>query len=448
MTSKTILVCWLNQFIISHRIQFKNILRRRSELAFVVNQIKTLTPLFGENEINNEFIDQRMFWIFNDISSWNDNRVKCKQCGKSLIHNFGDFYYGYRVYCSKKCANSSEDSCAKSKATRFKKNGGKYFSDETNQKRKNTFIERYGVDNNMKSEEGKKSHRDAIEKKYGKGITNVFQAESCKNKISMTKEQRYGDKNFNNPQKGKQTRSIHAKDPDFQADINRRIQQTSTDRYGVPHPMKCDEVAQRSQANAQKTLSDRYGVHTYMKTPQFQQECIDTWIQNYGVDHPMKCPEVRIRQQQSTASYICDDILFDSSWEVSFYLYHKILGHDVKYNDELTFQYECNSKQHAYIPDFIVDRKVYEIKGNQFFNEDGKMICPYRNEGMSDETYQELCDISEAKHQCMIRNNVIICKKDEMTPIIAFLKDYLGKNYLDRFRKENYMTVENESSQK
>ena len=76
------------------------------------------------------------------------------------------------------------------------------------------------------------------------------------------------------------------------------------------------------------------------------------------------------------------------------------------------------------------------------------MICPYRNEGMSDETYQELCDISEAKHQCMIRNNVIICKKDEMTPIIAFLKDYLGKNYLDRFRKENYMTVENESSQK
>ena len=398
MTSKTILVCWLNQFIISHRIQFKNILRRRSELAFVVNQIKTLTPLFGENEINNEFIDQRMFWIFNDISSWNDNRVKCKQCGKSLIHNFGDFYYGYRVYCSKKCANSSEDSCAKSKATRFKKNGGKYFSDETNQKRKNTFIERYGVDNNMKSEEGKKSHRDAIEKKYGKGITNVFQAESCKNKISMTKEQRYGDKNFNNPQKGKQTRSIHAKDPDFQADINRRIQQTSTDRYGVPHPMKC--------------------------------------------------PEVRIRQQQSTASCICDDILFDSSWEVSFYLYHKILGHDVKYNDELTFQYECNSKQHAYIPDFIVDRKVYEIKGNQFFNEDGKMICPYRNEGMSDETYQELCDISEAKHQCMIRNNVIICKKDEMTPIIAFLKDYLGKNYLDRFRKENYMTVENESSQK
>lgn len=35
-------------------------------------------------------------------------------------------------------------------------------------------MENYGVDNNMKSSKGKKEYRDAIEMKYGKGITNAW----------------------------------------------------------------------------------------------------------------------------------------------------------------------------------------------------------------------------------------------------------------------------------
>ena len=41
-------------------------------------------------------------------------------------------------------------------------------------KRWRKHVSHYGVDNNMKSEKGKKEYKDAIEKKYGKGIVNVY----------------------------------------------------------------------------------------------------------------------------------------------------------------------------------------------------------------------------------------------------------------------------------
>ncbi len=48
------------------------------------------------------------------------------------------------------------------------------------QKAKASFMKNYGVDNNMKIERGKREYQDAIEKKYGKGIINVWQVEEKK----------------------------------------------------------------------------------------------------------------------------------------------------------------------------------------------------------------------------------------------------------------------------
>ena len=64
-------------------------------------------------------------------------------------------------------------------------------------------MQNYGVDNNMKCERGKKEHRDAIEAKYGKGITNVWQAEETKQKAKATRKDKYGDENWNNSLKAR-----------------------------------------------------------------------------------------------------------------------------------------------------------------------------------------------------------------------------------------------------
>ena len=43
-----------------------------------------------------------------------------------------------------------------------------------------------------------------------------------------------------------------------------------------------------------------------------------------------------------------------------------------------------------------------------------EMYKPWRRKEWSDEYYQWLCGKEEAKHQCMISNNVIILRKVEL----------------------------------
>lgn len=68
----------------------------------------------------------------------------------------------------------------------------------------------------------------------------------------------------------------------------------------------------------------------------------------------------------------------------------------------------------TYHPDFLINGKIYEVKGDQFFriNESGdeEMFCPYRNPNLDDEQYNWICGKFEAKHQCMLKNNVIILR--------------------------------------
>lgn len=54
----------------------------------------------------------------------------------------------------------------KSKLTRRAKNNGNYESLETKMKRKQTFIDRYGVDHNMKSNAGKATWLESVRLKY------------------------------------------------------------------------------------------------------------------------------------------------------------------------------------------------------------------------------------------------------------------------------------------
>lgn len=67
----------------------------------------------------------------------------------------------------------------------------------------------------------------------------------------------------------------------------------------------------------------------------------------------------------------------------------------------------------------MVDGIVYEVKGDQFFriNEftgQEEMFNPYREQEWSDERYEWECSKYEAKHQCMLRNNVVILRESQI----------------------------------
>ena len=114
--------------------------------------------------------------------------------------------------------------------------------------------------------------------------------------------------------------------------------------------------------------------------------------------------------------FICNNHYFDSFPELCFYLYHITNNIEIK-REPVELKFTLNNKVYSYYPDFQVGDKLYEIKGNQFLTEDGKWQCPF------DHTKDALF---EAKHQCAIKNNVII----------LYDKDY--QKYLDWFEAHGY----------
>ncbi len=107
---------------------------------------------------------------------------------------------------------------------------------------------------------------------------------------------------------------------------------------------------------------------------------------------------------------------FDSTWEVKVYEFCMDNGLQVEYSPSISYKYDYIGKLHTYHPDFLINGKVYEIKGDNFFrvNENTgqeEMFCPYRYSDWSDEYYVWMCGLYEAKHQCMIENGVTILRE-------------------------------------
>ena len=90
----------------------------------------------------------------------------CKMCGKPT--RFNSITRGYSTYCSNKCINSDPEVKKK-------------MADSA----RNTFLERYGVENISQLEEVKKKKEHTFQKKYG--VSNVFQLPEVIEK-SHTKE--------------------------------------------------------------------------------------------------------------------------------------------------------------------------------------------------------------------------------------------------------------------
>lgn len=75
---------------------------------------------------------------------------------------------------------------------------------------------------------------------------------------------------------------------------------------------------------------------------------------------------------------IFQNLRFDSSWEVSYYIFCKINNISIIRNQgEFSFPYIDNiGKSHKYYPDFYLPdiNKFIEIKGDLFINEDGIIL--------------------------------------------------------------------------
>lgn len=213
-----------------------------------------------------------------------------------------------------------------------------------------------------------------------------------------------------------------------------RTKETCLKKYSTEHPMKNKAI----QEKWKNTCIEECGQTHYMKSDKSKQKQVKTNLKKYGVKNVMFIDKVKEKGRQTffnktgyynisqTPEWKCkknsrteyDNIIFDSNWEVIVYKFCKENNIPFVYHPKKTFKYICNNKIHFYHPDFIINNIFYEIKGDHFFeNHDPskKMICPFDNS-------KEMNDREEAKHQCMIKNNVIILTEKDIKNLPNILK--------------------------
>jgi hypothetical protein len=214
-----------------------------------------------------------------------------------------------------------------------------------------------------------KNLNESLEKKYGKGITNPFQSKEIQEKIKNTNTQKYGV------------------DHNLKSDIcKQKIKDTCKHKYGVDNFAKSKEYG----ILYRKTIQDKYGVDHYSKTEEFKDKFKKTCISRYGVDHYMQDPEqcenilrkihsfkdfkmpsgklVRVQGFEDKALSILleegieeDDILISKREITNFIGKIKYLHKD---------------KERIYFPDFFIKstNTVVEVKSTWTYDRNGKIL--------------------------------------------------------------------------
>ena len=113
---------WPRSFV--NYIDSKGLKKSTSNRQYLRDFIKEETPLLDSPEYK---MGTKLYWIFNGITSWDDPRVCCRQCGKPFIgKNVASVREGYVRFCSRRC---------------------QYDSPEVQDQIRETCLERYGVTN-------------------------------------------------------------------------------------------------------------------------------------------------------------------------------------------------------------------------------------------------------------------------------------------------------------
>ena len=161
----------------------------------------------------------------------------CKHCGKPVGLNAT---HGYKTFCNNKCQTE-------------------YIANSNNikEKRKQTCLKKYGVDNCTKTELCRLKMKKTNYSKYG--VFNYAKTNECKEKIKQTNLKKYGVTSYTKTD-----------------ECQKKIKQTCLDKYGVDSYSKTQEYKDRFV----KTNLNKYGVDNYSKTELAKQKIYGTKKKN------------------------------------------------------------------------------------------------------------------------------------------------------------------------
>lgn len=282
-------------------------------------------------------------------------------------------------------------------------------------KRKETCIEKYGVDNPSKSEAIKEKTKQNNLKKWG--FVSTAQNPDVQAKAKQTRLKN-GTTQESSEIREKTKKTWQNKSKEEVVDIVRRRKETSLKRFGVDVPSKAQIVKDITK----KHNLEKYNCEYPSQLESVKEKIKQTNLKRYGVENWFSSNQMQVTKK---TKYFFDNQSFDSSVELVFYIYYKEHNLYVKRNT-IGFQYKTlDGEKHIYYPDFEIENQLIEIKGNQFLKEDGSWRNP--NDSSLDELY-------EAKHQCALKNNVTILYSKDCQKYFEYVHQKYGRDYIKQFK--------------
>ena len=372
--------------------------------SWIQNEIK---------QLQSNSLSEKVFWILNDMHDF----PICDTCCKKLnSDHFRGIRRGYVKYCSLKCKSSSPKIKQKIK----QKNNSK--SIEQKQIEINKRLATYNRHKAEDPEFVKRKQEKSVatrKKNHGEDYTG-------RKKCQKTLESRYG---VSNPMKIKEVKD-HIKQHNLEtygvewhiasSEIREKSKQTYQKNYGVDNPFAAKEIIEQIK---QHNL-ENYGVEYNWQREDVKQHIRETNKQRYGYENAVQNPEIRSKMA-SNIKY--DGKSFDSYPEVCLYIWLIDNNLPFEFQSNASFKYVFNGKNHIYCPDFKVGDIYFEIKGDHFFKDDGTMQNPYDHS--QDSLY-------EAKHQCMLQNNVVILRSNEYAMFILYIEKTYGKDFYNKIKNQ------------
>lgn len=419
----------------------------------ILKWIDSKVPLLANSDYPYN-ICTKLNWIFH-------GRIAFKECEHPNCHNLIGIGCDMKVnvdygkHCSKECVWDDPQFIANIKKTKKEKYGNENYVNV--EKCKKTKFEKYGNENYNNTEKGKKTKQE----RYGDPFYNnrEKEKETVKKYIEenpnyysdITKKQKetclekHGDPNYRNIEKQKETWNQHKlDDPNFIKDRQNRIQETTFERHGFVSPFELEET----QIKSRKTMLERHGVEYSAQSLEIKEKWADSIEKRLGVRHNWSDPQTRKEIEQTNLKrygnpfgrtkkkYRYEGIDFDTSFELIYFIYMRFQNKNVERNLSCSFDYEYNGVSHRYFPDFKTEEGFVEMKGDQFFNNDGTMRNPWKEKDWTEEQKKESDAIYEAKHQCMLKNDVKIFRSKEVKQFAEYICKELKISNLTKYLKQ------------
>jgi hypothetical protein len=235
--------------------------------------------------------------------------------------------------------------------------------------------------------------KEAVKEKFG--VDNVFQLNYIKDKLKNTKLEKYGNENYNNPNKMLETKSDKYGE-EWGKEWYKNMSNEMKKNFGVGHPLQTQVFLDKlKKTNLEKygkdwnsksdvvkekiknSFKEKYGVDNISHLEEIKQKKKDTSLKNFGVTHHLKDYDLfqkHLIAQYKIKKYKDTNLYYQGSYE--YFFLDKMNGlnllHEVTNGN--SYEFEWDGESHTYHTDFFFRGENIEIKSGWTYNKNGKDI--------------------------------------------------------------------------